>query len=151
MGHHGAVNRQSTTLLVIGAVVLVYAVERHIISTTSLLLLAVVVPSIILHEVSHGVVALWFGDDTAKRAGRLPLNPIPHIDPFGTIILPAVLTLSGAGAFGYAKPVPVNVERLRRPRNQGLLVSLAGPVTNLLLVAGSILWLRSRLSPPAVL
>ena len=143
--------RQTTVLLVVGAVVLVAAIERHVISTNSLLILAVIVPSIIFHEVSHGLVALGFGDDTAKRAGRLTLNPLPHIDPFGTIILPAVLTLSGAGAFGYAKPVPVNVERLRHPRNQGLLVSLAGPVTNLLLVAGSILWLRSRLSPPAVL
>jgi Zn-dependent protease len=107
-----------------------------------LLILAVVVPSIILHEVSHGLVALWFGDDTAKRAGRLTLNPVPHIDPFGTIILPAILTLSGAGAFGYAKPVPVDVSRLRSPRNQGLVVSLAGPFTNLLLVAASVVWLR---------
>jgi Zn-dependent protease len=150
MGHHGAVNRQSTTLLVIGAVVLVYAVERHIISTTSLLLLAVVVPSIILHEVSHGVVALWFGDDTAKRAGRLTLNPIPHIDPFGTIILPAVLTLSGAGAFGYAKPVPVDVSRMRSPRNDSLIVSLAGPFTNILLAGATVLWLRFA-RPPSVL
>ena len=94
---------------------------------------AAVVPSIILHEVSHGVVALLFGDDTAKRAGRLTLNPIPHVDPFGTLILPAILALSGLGAFGYAKPVPVNVRRLRNPRQHSLYVSLAGPVTNLAL------------------
>ena len=67
--------RQSTTLALIGAVVLAIAIERGVISTQSMLLLAVVIPSIILHEISHGVVALWFGDDTAKRAGRLTLNP----------------------------------------------------------------------------
>ncbi|HEV2810316.1 MAG TPA: site-2 protease family protein, partial [Acidimicrobiales bacterium] len=66
------------------------------------LIVAVLVPSVILHEVSHGVVALWYGDDTAKRAGRLTLNPLRHIDPFGTVILPALLALSGLGAFGYA-------------------------------------------------
>jgi Zn-dependent protease len=136
------VNRQTGVLVAIGALILVAAIERHVISTQSLLILAVVIPSIIFHEVSHGVVALWFGDDTARRAGRLTLNPIPHIDPFGTIILPAVLTLSGAGAFGYAKPVPVDVRRLRSPRNQSLLVSLAGPLTNLLLVAASVVYLR---------
>ena len=95
--------------------------------------LAVLVPSIILHEVSHGVTANAFGDPTAKEAGRLTLNPLAHIDPFGTIILPAILLLSSNGAFGYAKPVPVNLRRLRDPRNQGLLVSLAGPATNIAL------------------
>jgi Zn-dependent protease len=93
-------------------------------------LLAAIVPSIICHEVMHGVVALWFGDDTAKRAGRLTLNPLPHIDPFGTVLLPFLLSLSGLGAFGYAKPVPVNVRRLRNPRQHSLYVSLAGPLTN---------------------
>ena len=95
----------------------------------------VLIPSVILHEISHGVVALAFGDDTAKRAGRLTLNPIPHIDLFGTIILPTLLVLIGAAPFGWAKPVPVNVGRLRNPRNNGLLVSLAGPATNLVIVA----------------
>ena len=92
---------------------------------------AMLFPSIILHEVSHGWVAIMFGDDTAKRAGRLTLNPIAHIDPFGTIILPAILILTSHGAFGYAKPVPVDPRQLRDPRNQSLLVSLAGPATNL--------------------
>ena len=69
-----------------------------------------------------------FGDDTAKRAGRLTLNPVAHVDPVGTLIVPALLSLSGIGVFGWAKPVPVNVGRLRSPRNQGVLVSLAGPV-----------------------
>jgi Zn-dependent protease len=91
--------------------------------------------SIILHEISHGVVALWFGDDTAKRSGRITLNPVPHIDPFGSIILPAMLVISGFGAFGWAKPVPVDPSRLRRPRSQMVFVGLAGPATNFLLMA----------------
>jgi Zn-dependent protease len=98
-----------------------------------LLVLAVIVPSIILHEVAHGVAALQFGDDTAKRAGRLTLNPLPHIDPFGTVLLPALLVFTTGAAFGYAKPVPVNPSRMRRPRDHGLLVSLAGPATNIVL------------------
>jgi len=96
-------------------------------------LVGVLVPSVILHEVSHGLVAYLFGDDTAKRAGRLTLNPIAHIDPFGTLILPLILSLSGLGAFGYAKPVPVNPRNLRRPREQSLYVSLAGPAVNVAL------------------
>lgn len=91
--------------------------------------------AIILHEISHGVVALAFGDDTAKRAGRLTLNPIPHIDPFGSIILPAMLLLSGVGAFGWAKPVPVNPAKMRNPRRDMLWVGLAGPATNFGLMA----------------
>ena len=94
-----------------------------------------VIVAIILHEISHGVVALWFGDDTAKRAGRLTLNPIPHIDPFGSIILPAMLTIIGFGAFGWAKPVPVDPSKLRKPRSQMVLVGLAGPFTNFGLMA----------------
>ena len=102
------------------------------------LVLGVLVPSVILHEVSHGVMALWFGDDTAKRAGRLTLNPIPHIDPWGTVLLPLLLSLGGLGAFGYAKPVPVNTARLRDPRRDALWVSLVGPAVNIVLalVAG---------------
>lgn len=91
--------------------------------------------AIILHEISHGVVALFFGDDTAKQAGRLTLNPIPHIDPFGSIILPAMMTFLGIGAFGWAKPVPVNPNKLRHPRRDMLYVGLAGPGTNFLLMA----------------
>jgi Zn-dependent protease len=97
------------------------------------ILMAAAIPSIILHEVSHGVVANAFGDDTAKRAGRITLNPVKHVDPFGTLILPALLAFSGLPAFGWAKPVPVNPRRLRRPRQQTLYVSLAGPATNLVL------------------
>ncbi len=91
------------------------------------------IPSIVLHEVSHGYVALLFGDRTAKEQHRLTLNPLRHIDLFGTIILPALLVLSGLPAFGYAKPVPVNLNRLRKPRQQALWVALAGPATNIVL------------------
>ncbi len=93
--------------------------------------------AIILHEISHGVVALFFGDDTAKKAGRLTLNPIPHIDPFGSIILPAMMTLAGLGAFGWAKPVPVNPSKLRNTRRDMVYVGLAGPITNFVLMAAS--------------
>jgi Zn-dependent protease len=92
-------------------------------------------PSIILHEVSHGWVANFFGDPTAKNAKRLSLNPMRHIDPFGTILLPALLVALNLPAFGYAKPVPVNTSRLRKPRQQSLYVSLAGPAMNIVLSA----------------
>jgi Zn-dependent protease len=92
-------------------------------------------PSIILHEVSHGWVANFFGDPTAKNAKRLSLNPMRHIDPFGTILLPALLVALHFPAFGYAKPVPVNTSRLRKPRQQSLYVSLAGPAMNIVLSA----------------
>ncbi len=92
-----------------------------------------IVPSIVLHEVSHGYVAYLCGDPTAKDNHRLTLNPLRHVDPFGTILLPALLILSHLPAFGYAKPVPVNVSRLHNPRRQSLYVSLAGPVVNIVL------------------
>lgn len=98
-----------------------------------------VLAAIIFHEVAHGGVAYLLGDPTAARAGRLTLNPLPHIDPFGTIILPAMLLLAPlifgtpAVVFGYARPVPIDVRRLRKPRRDAMLVALAGPGTNLLL------------------
>jgi Zn-dependent protease len=137
-----SLDRDTTIVVVVLAAVGILAIVRGVINQETILLLVVVIPSIILHEVSHGVVALWFGDDTAKQAGRLTLNPIKHIDPFGTVILPLLLTLGGLGAFGYAKPVPVNLSRLRHPRNEGLLVSLAGPATNIALAGLSLIWLR---------
>jgi Zn-dependent protease len=91
------------------------------------------VPSVVLHEVSHGYVANLFGDPTAKEQHRLTLNPLRHIDPFGTVIMPAILLFSHLPAFGYAKPVPVNLSRLRNPRKQALWVSLAGPAVNIVL------------------
>ena len=93
------------------------------------------VPSVILHEVSHGWVANYFGDPTAKQQHRLTLNPLAHVDLFGTIIMPIILLWSGLPAFGYAKPVPVNIGRLRNPRAQALWVALAGPAVNVVLSA----------------
>jgi Zn-dependent protease len=101
------------------------------------------VVAVILHEISHGVVALWFGDRTAKEAGRLTLNPVSHIDPFGSIVLPAMGAIVGLPVFGYAKPVPVNPGRLHKPRRDMLYVSLAGPATNLTLMAAAALGARA--------
>ena len=106
------------------------------------MLFGVLIPSVILHEISHGALALVFGDDTAQKAGRLTLNPIPHIDPLGTIIVPAIMTFTGFGAFGWAKPVPVRPHRLRSPRNHGLLVSLVGPAVNIAIALIAALILR---------
>lgn len=91
---------------------------------------ACLVAAVVLHEVSHGVVALAFGDDTAARAGRLTLNPLPHLDPFGSVIVPALGAITGLPVIGWAKPVPVSPARLRHPRRDMLWVSLAGPFTN---------------------
>ncbi len=129
-------------LVAVGLILLALYGLRHTLSSTTLLVFAVVVPSIILHEIAHGVVALAFGDDTARRAGRVTLNPLRHVDPIGTLVLPGVLALAGFGAFGYAKPVPVNPSRMRSPRNNQVVVSLAGPATNLALAGVSILLLR---------
>src|SRR5206468_4446737 len=105
-----------------------------------------VLAAVILHEIAHGAVALRLGDDTAQRAGRLTLNPLPHIDPIGTVLLPALLLVAGAPVFGYAKPVPVNYARLRDPRRSMVLVALAGPLTNLVLAATSAFVLRQLLA-----
>jgi Zn-dependent protease len=98
---------------------------------------ACLVAAVVLHEVSHGVVALAFGDDTAARAGRLTLNPLPHLDPFGSVIVPALGAITGLPVIGWAKPVPVSPARLRHPRRDMLWVSLAGPFTNFVLSAGA--------------
>jgi len=115
----------------------------HLDRVTVVYFVALVI-AVILHEISHGVVALWFGDDTAKRAGRLTLNPVPHIDPFGSIILPALGALAGIPVIGWAKPVPVNPSRLRNRRRDMLLVSLAGPGTNFVLAFGAAVFARSQ-------
>jgi len=90
--------------------------------------------SVMIHECAHGLVALLFGDDTAKREGRLSLNIMRHIDLVGTIILPLILLMTRSGIiFGWAKPVPVRAGRLRNPARDYTLVSLAGPISNMLL------------------
>jgi Zn-dependent protease len=113
-----------------------------------------VLTAITFHEVAHGLVAERFGDPTARQAGRLTLNPLKHIDRFGTIVLPALLLLPrllGAAAspvLGYAKPVPVDFTRLRRPLRDMVWVALAGPATNVLLaLAAAILFYAVLLLP----
>ena len=92
--------------------------------------------AITLHEVAHGRMALHFGDATAKAQGRLSLNPLRHIDPIGTVLVPALLAIFGGFIFGWAKPVPVNYHRLRQPKRDMALVALAGPGANLVMAIG---------------
>ncbi|MDP9057464.1 MAG: site-2 protease family protein [Pseudomonadota bacterium] len=89
--------------------------------------------AIVCHEVAHGAMARLLGDRTAEEQGRLTLNPLPHVDPLGTVILPGLLALTHLPVFGWAKPVPVNQWRLRNPRWGMMLVAAAGPGSNLLL------------------
>jgi Zn-dependent protease len=117
-----------------------------------------IVAAIVFHEVAHGAVAYLFGDPTAAQHGRLTLNPLPHVDPVGTILVPGFLLLApyllgtqGFGIIGWARPVPVDFRRLNRL--QAILVALAGPATNLLLAAASALvlaWLPSEPSSTLV-
>jgi Zn-dependent protease len=141
----GSTNRSAAVVVAIAVAVVALGVRNGTIhlGEDQIILFAVLIPSIILHEVSHGAVALLFGDDTAKRAGRLTLNPIAHVDPFGTVILPAILVLTTGSAFGYARPVPVSPRRMRDPRNHGLLTSLAGPAVNIVLALASAALIRS--------
>jgi Zn-dependent protease len=145
------VSRRHWQLLAAGlAALLGYLVlRRHVVSSFDVIYFCVLVPSVILHEVSHGVVALGFGDDTAKRAGRITLNPIAHVDILGTIVIPAVMILTGFGAFGWAKPVPVDIRKLRSPRNQAVVVRLVGPMVNVLLALGAALAYRALANPNA--
>src|SRR5436853_7383761 len=105
--------------------------------------------AVVFHEVAHGAVAYAFGDPTAARAGRLTLNPIPHIDPFGTVILPGLLYVftNGAFLFGYARAVTVGFRPLRHPRRDALLVALAGAAATLALATLSHLVLGMPPSP----
>jgi Zn-dependent protease len=109
----------------------------------SLWILPVLV-AVVFHEVAHGYVAHGLGDDTAKRAGRLTLNPLPHIDPIGSVALPLLLLVTNAGfLFGWAKPVPVDFARLRQPKRDMVLVAAAGPLTNFALAAASAVLFRA--------
>ena len=106
--------------------------------------LLLIIPAIILHEVSHGYVAYMLGDPTAKNAGRLTLNPLAHVDIYGTIILPALMFLVAGFAIGYAKPVPINPMLMRKtnPQTGMLLTGIAGPITNILLAIASAIVFR---------
>jgi len=111
-----------------------------------------VVLAIILHEVSHGWVADKLGDDTARWMGRLTLNPLKHIDPVGTILLPLLLlVLHSPFLFGYAKPVPVNFSKLRRPKKDMVWVAIAGPAMNLALALISSLLLAVLTKGPSAM
>ena len=100
--------------------------------------LVVLIFSVMVHEIAHGAVAYYLGDDTAYRMGRLTLNPLKHLDPFGSIILPAILSiplLFGARPIivGWAKPVPYNPHNLKNPRSGAGIIALAGPASNIIL------------------
>ncbi len=97
----------------------------------ALTLIIPLVFAIVFHEVAHGYVAKLLGDPTARDAGRLTLNPLRHVDPIGTVVLPGILALAKAPVFGWAKPVPVNKYKLRHPRRDMMLVAAAGPGSNL--------------------
>lgn len=106
-----------------------------------------VVFAITVHEVAHGWVASWLGDQTARLRGRLTLNPLRHIDPVGTVLLPIILLSFSNFVFGWAKPVPVDWRNLRRPRRDMALVAIAGPAANVIML---VLWvLFARLVAPA--
>lgn len=104
--------------------------------------------SVVVHELAHGWTAKSRGDDTAERAGRLTLNPLAHLDPFGTLFLPAFCMVTRLPLFAWAKPVPVDPARLARPRSGMLQVALAGPCANLALaLAGALLFRLSAALP----
>jgi Zn-dependent protease len=105
--------------------------------------LAVLLVSVILHENAHGVAALALGDDTARKAGRITLNPISHLDIVGSVIIPAALFFTTGGMFGYAKPVPVTVSKLKGTDRTGFaLVAAAGPVSNVLIAFVAVVVLK---------
>ena len=103
-----------------------------------LLVLIPVITAITLHEVAHGWVALKLGDSTARDLGRITLNPIKHIDPLGTVVIPIVMIIATGFAFGYAKPVPVDARNFEHPQKDMALVALAGPLSNFIM---AIFWM----------
>lgn len=111
------------------------------------------VPALVLHEMSHGFAAYKLGDPTAKRQGRLSFNPLAHIDPFGTVIMPLLLMAMNMPIFGYAKPVPYNPSYFKDPRKGDLIVGLAGPAANLVLavLAAVVAWVLYLMLPVAQL
>ena len=123
---------------------------RYIMMAISVALVAV---SASIHEFAHGWMALQCGDPTAKEAGRLTLNPLAHLDPFGSFMLPLMMALAGMPVFAAAKPVPFNPRRLRNPARDEALVALAGPVSNIIqaIVAAVLLYLEITFLEPLAL
>ena len=112
---------------------------------TGIVMFASFIFSIIVHENAHGIVAEHYGDPTARQMGRITMNPVPHIDPVGSVLVPLVGYFSGF-LFGWAKPVPVDSSNLRNPIKDNAMVADAGPASNLLLALGAtILWIAVRL------
>ncbi len=120
------------------------SIARHVIISAFPILIAIV-----FHELSHGFVANKLGDPTAKMMGRLTLNPIAHIDPIGTILMPLMLIIftNGQFVFGYAKPVPINPMNFKNPKRDMAISAAAGPITNLLLAILSIMILKFIVAP----
>lgn len=120
-----------------------YIIRQLIISAPPILI------AIILHEVAHGFIAHKLGDPTAKLMGRLTLNPLAHVDPFGTILMPLLLfaVTNGQFVFGYAKPVPINPMNFKNPRKDMAIAAISGPVTNLFLSVASAVLLKHVLYP----
>lgn len=118
--------------------------------TQTILLVAILVPclviAIVCHEVAHGLAAKLLGDPTASNRGRLTLNPIRHVDPIGTLLVPGALALAGGPVFGWAKPVPVNKYRLRNPRFGMMAVAAAGPASNFVLALGGSVMLGAAMA-----
>jgi Zn-dependent protease len=118
------------------------------INVTNLILsLLVLILSLSVHEAAHAWSASQLGDDTAKRLGRVTLNPIVHVDPIGTLLLPLIASVSGAPLIGWAKPTPVNTRNLRQPRRDHILVTAAGPISNLLIAIAAAAVLRAGVAP----
>ena len=107
----------------------------------------VLIFSLSVHEAAHAWSASQLGDDTAKRLGRVTLNPVVHVDPIGTLLLPLIGLMSGAGVIGWAKPTPVNTRNLSNPRRDHILVTAAGPLSNLLIAFAAAAVLRAGAAP----
>lgn len=109
------------------------------------------VAGIVVHESAHALMAYALGDRTARSRGRISLNPLKHVDPFGTVLLPLIMILAGGPVFAFAKPVPVYVNNLRHPRRDEVLVALAGPLSNIALSLVATTALRGVFQDPALI
>ena len=112
---------------------------------------ATVILGIVVHESAHALAAYVLGDKTARSRGRVSLNPLHHIDPFGTVLLPLLLILAGGPVFAFAKPVPIYLGNLKHPKRDEIIVSLAGPASNILLAVIGALGLRVLVGAPDAL